>query len=317
MRGDSPADPPSPSRRWAHFAGDQVLAAYLGATGILAISTLTATGVQLAAVHLVAAAGLWVWSRRPQPDRPARGALGHAGVFVRIFLPVVVTPLLYTELQTLNQLVSPGYLDGPVQAWEAALFGGQPSITMARRLPRVWLSELLHLGYFSYYFVIPTAAVVIYRRAGPAGLGRAAVTVGLGFFLCYLCFAVFPVAGPRYEFARITGPPADGTVFALVHRVLEAGSSKGTAFPSSHVAAAGAALLACRRDAPRWFWILILPVVALSVGTVYGRFHYAVDALAGVAVAVAAHLATPWLVSRLRFPGAAGSGDVPAAGRQP
>jgi len=317
VRNTPPAHPSPPSRRWAHFPGDQVLAAYLGATGILALSTLTATGVQLAAVHLVAAAGLWVWARRPGPDHPARGVLGHAGAFLRVFLPVVVTPLLYTELQTLNQLVSPGYLDGPVQAWEAALFGGQPSITMARSMPQIWLSELLHLGYFSYYFVIPTAAVVIYRRAGPGGLGRAAVNVGLGFFLCYLCFAVFPVAGPRYEFARITGPPADGPVFALVHQILEAGSSKGTAFPSSHVAAAVAALLACRRDAPRWFWILLLPVVALSVGTVYGRFHYAVDAVAGVAVAFAAHLATPWLASRLHPPGVSGARDVRDPGRQP
>lgn len=283
--------------RWAHRPGHRLLAAYLAATGLLALSTLSRTGVLLAGIHAAGAMGAWAGSRRP--DTAATTPAGRAATFLRVFLPVVITPVLYTELETINQLVSPGYLDAPVQAWEAALFGGQPSIGAARRFTQIWLSETLHLGYFSYYFVVPGAAIAVYRRGGPEALGRLTVTVALGFFLCYLSFAVFPVAGPRYEFTRIGGPPSEGWTFGLVHRVLEAGSSKGTAFPSSHVAAATAALLACRRDARRWFWIFLLPVAALTMGTVYGRFHYGVDAVAGVVVAVAAYAATPWLVARL------------------
>lgn len=274
----------------AHLPGDHLLAAYLVATGLLAAATTTATGLGLALAHGAAAAALWTWSRRT--PSPSRGRLAR---FLRVFLPVVVTPVLYTELATLNQLVSPGYLDGAVQGWEAALFGEQLSLTAARRLPSPWVSELLHAGYFSYYLVVPGAAVAVYLRGGERGLARLTIAVALAFFVCYLCFAVFPVAGPRYEFARITGPPSEGPVFGLVHGVLEAGSSKGTAFPSSHVAAAAAALLACRRDAPRWFWILLPAVTLLTLGTVYGRFHYAVDALAGLAVAVAAWAAVPAL----------------------
>ena len=272
-------------------AGDRLLLAYLTVTGLLAGATLTGTGAALAAAHAVGAAAVWWLGRRSLPGPPALR-------FLRIFLPVAVTPVLYTELETLNQLVVPGYLDGMVQGWEAWLFGGQPSLSAARRWPHLWLSELLHLGYVSYYFVVPVAALAVWARAGDRGLERAAVTVGLGFFLCYLVFAVFPVAGPRYEFTRIAGPPAEGGVFALVHRVLEAGSSKGTAFPSSHVAAAASALLACWRDARSWFWVLAIPVALLTLGTVYGRFHYAVDALAGLAVAWVAYAAAPAFVRR-------------------
>lgn len=280
-------------------AGDRLLVLYLAVTGVLAAATLTGVGLALAGAHAVAAAAVGALARRSLPgSRPLR--------FLRIFLPVAVTPLLYTELETLNQLVNPGYLDAVVQGWEAGLLGGQPSLEAARRWPSLWLSELLHLGYFSYYFVVPAAALAVWWKAGDRGLERAAVTVGLAFFLCYLVFAVFPVAGPRYQFPRIEGPPAGGAVFELVHGVLEAGSSKGTAFPSSHVAAAAAALLAARRDARRWFWILLVPVALLTVGTVYGRFHYAVDALAGIAVAALAHRATPAVVRRL---GGSAGGD--------
>ena len=287
------------------LASDQLLAAYLGATGLLAAGTLTATGWALAALHGAAVAAVLWLARRPLPE----GALLR---FLRISLPVAVTPLLYTELETLNQLVAPGYLDATVQAWEAAVFGFQPSVAWARSWPWLPVSEAFHLGYVAYYLVVPAAAVAAFRSAGDRGLERAIVTVGLAFFVCYVCFAVFPVAGPRYEFPRIVGRPADGAVFAVVHGVLEAGSSKGTAFPSSHVAAAAAALLACRRDALRAFRWLLIPVVLLTLGTVYGRFHYAVDALAGLAVGAAAWAVTPWLMSRLgRDPGDGG----PPAGR--
>lgn len=287
-RGAASPDAPEPP-----LASDYVLGGYLLLTGALAAATLTGTGLALAGAHALGVAGLVWLSRRPIP-RPAPLR------FLRIALPVLLTPVLYTELETLNQLVNPGYLDETVQAWEAALFGVQLSVEAARELPGLWLSELLHLGYFSYYFVVPIAAVAAFRVGGAEGLERFTVSVALGFFLCYLVFAVFPVAGPRYLFPRIEGPPSEGLLFELVHTVLEAGSSKGTAFPSSHIAASGAALLAVGRESRRWFWFLLVPVVLLVLGTVYGRFHYGVDALAGLVVAFLAAGLTPALIRRTR-----------------
>lgn len=277
-------------------AADQVLVAYLIATGLLAAATLTPTGAALAAGHAAGAgAVLWLGGRSLPERRPLR--------FLRILLPVIVTPILYSELQTLNQLVTPGYYDVTVQTWESAVFGVQLSLEAARAAPWTWLSELLHMGYFSYYFVVPGAALGAFLASGDEGLERYAVTVAVAFYLCYVCFAVFPVTGPRYLFAAPSGPPAEGPFYALVHAVLEAGSSKGTAFPSSHVAAALAALLALRREARGWFRVFLPFVLLLVLGTVYGRFHYGVDALGGIAVAVLAWLATPALVRRLGGPG--------------
>ena len=48
-----------------------------------------------------------------------------------------------------------------------------------------------------------------------------------------------------------------------------------------------AAVVAAGREDARWFWLLIVPEIALTLGTVYGRFHYATDALGGIIVALA------------------------------
>ena len=49
----------------------------------------------------------------------------------------------------------------------------------------------------------------------------------------------------------------------------------------------------------RTFWILAPFAVSLTLGTVYGRFHYGIDMAAGLVWASAAFLAAPPLIRRL------------------
>ena len=67
--------------------------------------------------------------------------------------------------------------------------------------------------------------------------------------------------------------------------LLDRGDSWGAAFPSSHVAASVVATgMALRYWRP--LGLVLLPFTAgLILAVVYGQFHYAVDALAGLMVA--------------------------------
>ncbi|MFQ5529385.1 MAG: phosphatase PAP2 family protein [Gemmatimonadota bacterium] len=272
---------------------DLLAASYLAATAVIAALSFSPSGLMIAGLHVVALALVHILGRMPAP------ANGFAAFF-RLAWPVAVTPLLYLELATLNQLLFPGYFDATVQAWEQALFGAQLSVTMSGWYDALWFSEVLHFGYVSYYLVVPVALIGGFTLGGADGLERVAFTTALAFFLCYLCFAVFPVAGPRYEFARIVGPQTDGLVFGIVHGILESGSSKGTAFPSSHVAATVSAWLAAGLIDRRLMWTLAPFAVSLTVGTVYGRFHYGIDAAVGLGVAILAVIWTPRLMARLK-----------------
>lgn len=272
---------------------DLLAAAYLATTAVIAALSLTSTGLRIAGLHVIALGLVHLLTRVPVPTN-------RLGAFLRLAWPVAVTPLLYLELATLNQLLFPGYFDATVQAWEQAVFGAQLSIVMSGWYDALWFSELLHFGYVSYYFVVPVALIGGLYLGGEDGLERVAFATALAFFVSYLFFAVFPVAGPRYEFAKIVGPQTDGYMFALVHSILEGGSSKGTAFPSSHVAASVAAWLAAGREDRRLGWILAPFLVFLTISTVYGRFHYGLDAVVGLGVAFLAVWWTPRLMNRLR-----------------
>ena len=274
------------------LAVDYLVLAYLAATGMVALTSLSGLGLGIAAMHVVAIGLIWWAASLPLPSH-------RLALFFRIFYPVALTPLLYLELAPLNQVHVTGYFDAVVMEWEEALFGTQLAMVFSDWYGRLWFSEMLHLGYFSYYFIVPGAAATAFLLKGPRALERASFTIALAFFICYLCFSVFPVAGPRYDFTKIAGEAADGPMFWVVHALLESGSSKGTAFPSSHVAATLSAWFATGRESKRVFWIMAPFAVSLTLGTVYGRFHYGIDAMVGLMVAIAAYLATPWLMRRL------------------
>jgi membrane-associated phospholipid phosphatase len=172
-----------------------------------------------------------------------------------------------------------------VQGWEEALFRGQPSLDWIRSDTWTWLSWPLHAAYLSYYVILagaPLGLLLMGRRPEAAG---AATLIMAAFYACYSVFAWFPVAGPRYTFTLAHNAATATLPARVTQQLLNSASAWGTAFPSSHVAAALTAGLAAGRGSRALGLALTAAAVLLALGTVYGQFHYAVDAIAGAAVA--------------------------------
>ncbi|MFV1987608.1 MAG: phosphatase PAP2 family protein [Gemmatimonadota bacterium] len=274
------------------LAIDRLTIGYFGITGLFALAVGGRTGALIAGAHLVISLlilGLSRWT-------PETGFLG----FLRVAYPVLAMPAMYAELATLNRFLTSGYYDQMVIGWDEAIFGGQPSMVLSEVLPWVPFSEVVHLGYMSYYLILPAALLGAYLASGREGIHRTAFTMMAAFYTCYMFFILFPVSGPRYEFEPIGGAIAEGWFYQTVHEILEGGSSRGTAFPSSHVAATLGAMIGVAREDMRWFWAMVAPGALLMFGTVYGRFHYGIDAIAGFAVGLAVSLAVPRVFEALR-----------------
>ena len=226
----------------------------------------------------------------------SRPDLGRVGRLIREVYPLVLLVALYSALDVLNGSGAALVHDVTVQRWEAYLFGGQPSRDWWRAAPSVFWSTVLHGAYLSYYliFSLPAAYFAV-RRQMPA-LRTFIFALMLTFFSCYLVFIFYPVAGPYYAFPRPTGPFVANPMARLLYWGLETGSSYGAAFPSSHVAATAAALVAGWWGSRRVGLALLLPTVLLIISVVYCQMHYIVDVLAGLVVAAGAL----WVTSRVR-----------------
>lgn len=227
---------------------------------------------------------------------------GGASLWSRIgdFYPLLILPALYAVLPLLNSAVWGGrYFDPVIIGWERSLFGGDPAIDFSLAAPWPWLSELLHASYISYYLIIYVPPLLIAWKAGREPLRDTIFTLSLVFFAHYLFFVWFPVEGPYYRFP---GPPEavqGWPAYRLAHAILDAGASRGAAFPSSHVGVSITAAVVC------WRWmrpiapVVTLLAIALAFGAVYGGFHYAIDAVVGGVFGLALALAAPRLRAML------------------
>jgi membrane-associated phospholipid phosphatase len=212
--------------------------------------------------------------------------------------PLILVIGLYAEIGILNAAVDPSSIlaaDTRLQGWEEALFGAQLSYEWIRRAPSVFWSATLHVAYMGYFPIVAIGPLLLEARGQRERARWVLLVTMVAYVACYTVFALWPAAGPNYAFPHPTGPVRDVWSARATYGVLAQGSSFGAAFPSSHVAAAAAAVAALWRVWRPLSLILVLPASLLVIATVYCQMHYAVDALAGLAVAAAA-LAIGWRV---------------------
>jgi membrane-associated phospholipid phosphatase len=188
-----------------------------------------------------------------------------------------------------------------------------------------WLQYYLETAYLFCYPLVPLGIGSLYwararearaRHAGSSravtaspvlldGTGRAMCTSNtlekesLDFYwtavlgavlLSYFLFPYFPLTPPRTLFHDLPGPEVQPLLRNLNLWILGKYSVRACLFPSGHVAAVIATALAVRKFLPRLGIVFLIVALSISIATVYGRYHYAVDALAGGVVGVAGFL---------------------------
>lgn len=202
---------------------------------------------------------------------------------VRNLAPLGFFIPLYAQTESINHIVFPGFLDPLFQRIEESVFGFQPAVVFAQRFPQNWLAEYMHFAYASYYLLFPGLAVILYlRRERPVFLDYM-FSLCATMYVCFLTYIFLPVRG-AISFGLGDGPGSTTLPFtaamAWVYRHLEI---EGAAFPSSHVAVAALVLYYTVRYARSAAWVVGPLVISLIVATVYCRYHYAIDVLAGLA----------------------------------
>ncbi len=210
----------------------------------------------------------------------------------------------YPDTYDMNRMLpNQDYL---LAGWEQSLFGCQPALEFARLVPQQWFSEILHMGYFSYYPIIICTSLYFFFLEKKK-FEHFFFVVICSFFLYYLIYIAFPVAGPQYYFPAIGKenllqaifPPVgtyfhqnnslliDGDHFGFFYQLVEntqqVGERPTAAFPSSHVGISTLiVILILHYRQFRIFFALLPFYLALVMATVYIQAHYLIDVLAGL-----------------------------------
>jgi membrane-associated phospholipid phosphatase len=188
------------------------------------------------------------------------------------------------------------YLSGllyvaPMPRLERRLSALDASLGAARwseQLPLL-VVELVEFCYLSVSGMVVFGALTSYAWGG---LSEASYYWRIVLTADLICFACMPWAQTRTPRA-IEGEPRDRR--SLVRRlnvaVLGSFSHERNTFPSGHAAEALAVVLALAHAAPVVSAVLVPVALAVPVGSIAGRYHFAGDAIAGYVVALIVWLA--------------------------
>lgn len=214
---------------------------------------------------------------------------------MRDWYPLPLMLLSYREMGWLAPQTHTYRLEQGWVAWDRVLLNqwGLRSLVEAAGAAG---PSLLEICYSLVYAIAPFCMGWLYARRKMERMD-AFVTVFLtGILSAYALFPFFPSEPPRTVFPN-EDLPRVFTVFRRFNLALVGGYGiHMSVFPSAHVSGAFSAAFGMKEILPEepWVWRgLLLLAAGIATATVYGRYHYAVDAAAGFGISLAA-----WMVAR-------------------
>jgi membrane-associated phospholipid phosphatase len=269
---------------------DKTVIAYISiiTTLVLIFSTRIGFWRQLIALHalgviVVILIAKWEQRARVKPSR----RVAH---LLRGWYPVALIPITYSELRYLIPLFHPRDYDLELAAIDYRIFGVHPTIWLERF---TWplLTETLQIIYATYYFFPIVLGAVLWRSGRFDRYHFWVFIVAFGFYLSYLGYIAVPATGPRFlpliKEAQ-TFPLRGVWLFEGLRATLdEAEGITRDCFPSGHTEITLLVLYYARKFHRRTFWYLLPLGSALIYSTVYLRYHYVVDIIAGALVMIA------------------------------
>ena len=201
------------------------------------------------------------------------------------FSLTAAVPLMYNPsgLETIAY-----HQDAALAQWDTAWLGQAPRWLMeVESAP--WVTDLFMACYFFFFYYLVGGLLYYFLK----DLKKFRVCI-VGFCtlyaLGYVGYMLLPAAGP----VEAMGPRTGGWLTELGGGIVASRTNGVDVFPSIHMAASLFLLVFDWWHRRYHFWWVLAPVVGLWISTVYLRYHYGVDLLAGIGLALGCLWLTRW-----------------------
>ena len=201
----------------------------------------------------------------------------------------------FFQLREILPAVSPGAVDASIYAFDVRVFGFEPSVALDRFVNPT-TTEWFAFFYFLYFLILSVHVLpmVFWNKQDPHLLNRFATGVLLLFMTAHILYMVVPGYGPYWYLKDTFNHELTGATFwPLVRETVDAGGAQKDIFPSLHTAAPTFLAIFSYRHRQRFPFKYTWPVMSfvatqIIVATMFLRWHYMVDVVAGLAIAFAA-----------------------------
>jgi membrane-associated phospholipid phosphatase len=209
---------------------------------------------------------------------------------VRIFravFPIILLFAIFNNLGSIVKLLNPEKYDWLMIKIDKMLVGCDLSVWMQRFYNPI-LSNVMFFSYIFYFLLHITLGLLLYFNKKYEGYREFVSTLLICAFTGYIFYIIFPVVGPRFTLANLYEKDFGlNKVFKfLVDLINEMEPLKEDCFPSLHISLSLVTIFFAFKYLRKVFYILLPLVIMLSISTIYCRYHYFIDVIAGMILAI-------------------------------
>jgi membrane-associated phospholipid phosphatase len=216
----------------------------------------------------------------------ARKGPAKQGFSLSVVIAVITVSIIFNSLGPLIAAIHTMTFDVYLIAIDHALFGVHPTVWL-EQLVSPALSALLQFAYLSYYFIPLSLGIVLIARGRFKDFDEVLFGILLCFYLSYVGYLLVPAIGPRFTLSHLqTGNLQLAPFFEAIQDALNGlEKNKTDAFPSGHTAISLMCLYYAWKKREQILFFGLTPLIlGLIISTVYLRYHYVIDVIAGIAL---------------------------------
>ena len=203
---------------------------------------------------------------------------------LRLWMYAVIMNVIFMNMKSSVMKVNSYKWDETLAACDRWLFGEILSVR-AQSMISPWITEVLSFCYL-LFFPYLMISWFYYAYRGMPMLRKLFVGLFTIYGIGFLGYTLVPAGGPHLAYPGEFSEPLGGWAIARFNAFVVANGSNGVdVFPSLHSAVSLFLLMFDYKNA-RWrFRVYLVPCVGIWLATIYLRYHYAIDLLAGFALA--------------------------------
>jgi membrane-associated phospholipid phosphatase len=274
------------------WAVDKLILAYLAFSSVVVLGWWSRVPVAAAlfATHLVGAALLVFEVKRPN----------RTSWLFRNWYPLPFVAFCYKEMALLIPAVRRTDSDQWLANLDFRIWHVNPTVWL-ERIQTPLLTEFLQTVYTLFVPAVLLVAFLIWRKRRYPEFQYYAFLIALGFLVSYVGYLLVPARGPRFLLRHLQHIPLQGLwLFKSMQATLDRlESAHYDCFPSGHTELTILAWWGSRLVSKNVFRVYLAYTPFLIFATVYCRYHYTVDVLAGAVLGFLLILATPAIYRRL------------------
>jgi len=215
---------------------------------------------------------------------------------IRYFYVIPVVYLMYDQTHYFVRLVHPYDYDNWLVEADRWIFGCDPTVWLGKfAFPA--LTEYLQICYFLFYVLPVTHAIELWYNNDIERLKMFARKMSFVFYLSYIAYFALPAVGPRFivhDFASTALDLPSLWLTEPLRAIVNAGGGitagalhpidvvNRDCMPSGHTMLTLVNIFLAFRFRSRFRYVFAVIGGSLIVSTVYLRYHYVVDVLAGI-----------------------------------